>query len=435
MKLLFVVHAAPWAELSGTPLITGQYAQRALARGWSVAFLTPDTAANRVPPPPPYADVKMLFWPTLAEWHLNAFSAPPVARPAPQDIIDYAPDITHIVDWVNIDSSVLPALRALKAPIVRQVWNFEDICTMIEPIHRFEAGRPCPAPLTATDCAECLLNRRTINVTGGAHNFLQLSNKLAQYRSDFIRTRSGPIAHRPTVAAEHFTTFYDKVLFPTQSFFDYFNSHMPISGDHEIVEHGIAVRGAIKARTAHHGLNVIYVGGNAKRKGWGALVQAFSRLYDEGITNVNLRVYGSRAETQASPLAKYPNVEFRDPYNMDTMAKEFAWADVGLAPTQFETFCRVVREFMLCGVVPVASRAFGIPEVLRHDQNGIMLDEPTGEQLYRAVLDLSRNPVKVTRLKAGGAATEISSPEAEFEHLSAIYQKLRTDHRAGGTST
>lgn len=426
MKLLFVVHAAPWAESSGTPLITGQYAQRALERGWEVAFLTPDTPANRAPPPPAYAGVQRLFWPALKDWHLNAFSAPPLARQGPQAVIDFKPDIVHIVDWVLIDSSVLPALRALGAPIVRQVWNFEDICTLIEPIHRFPAGQPCPAPLTARDCAECLLNRRQIQLQVGNHNFRELTTRLADYGDSFIRAQTGPIERRKTVAADHFSTFYDKVIFPTRSFLDYFSSHLPLSGDHEIVEHGIAVRDAVTDKPRHDSVNVIYVGGNAKRKGWGALVKAFSRLYDEGVTNVNLRIYGSRAITSQSHLARYPNVEFRDPYNMDTMVEEFAWADVGVAPTQFETFCRIVREFMLCGVVPVASRAFGIPEVVEHDRNGILLDEPTGDDLYAALLDLSRNPEKITRLKAGCAATSIPSPESEFDHLSAIYESLRT---------
>lgn len=425
MKILFVVHAAPWAEFSGTPLITGQYAQRAMARGWEVAFLVPDTAANRSPAPDVYQPVTMVYWPTQVHWSIKAFAATPGLRTTAPIEIDFQPDIVHIVDWVFMESSVLAALAALNAPIVRQVWNFEDLCSEIEPIHRLPGGHTCVAPLNPRDCAECLLRRAEISIPGGKHNYLELTEKLEAYKRQFINRGARAVAHRQLVAADHFAKLYDKVLFPTRSFFDYFNSHLKLSGDHEILEHGVFVKGASAAKVQHDGLNFIYAGGMAKRKGWPAIVQAFSRLYDEGVENVRLRVYGDRAHTEKSTFAKYPNVEFRDAYNMDNMAEAFAWADIGLAPTQFETFCRIVREYILCGVVPIASHAFGIPDVVEHGRNGILLDEPSGDSLYQAIRRLLDDPGAVARLKAGCAATPITSPEAEFDRLCEIYQDLR----------
>lgn len=424
MKILFVVHAAPWAEFSGTPLITGQYAQRAMARGWEVAFLVPDATSNRSPAPDVYKPVKMLYWPAQAQWHLNAFTSPPSARTTAPIKIDYEPDIVHIVDWVLMESSVLAALVALNAPVLRQVWNFEDICSVIEPIHRLPAGRPCLAPLNPRDCAECVLDRTNITVKGETHNFRELSAKLDSYKMQFIDRQSQSIATRKIVAADHFSTMYSKILFPTNSFFEYFNSHLKVVGDYEVVEHGVSVKGASIQKAPHEGLNFIYAGGNAKRKGWTAIVQAFSRLYDEGFDHIRLRIYGAKAQTINSALAKYPNVEFRDPYNAESMPHEFAWADVGLVPTQFETYCRIVREYMLCGVVPVASRAFGIPDVVEHDRNGILLDEPTGDKLYAAIRALVDNPEDILRLRAGCAATQINSPETEFDRICDIYQDL-----------
>lgn len=427
MKILFVVHAAPWAEFSGTPLITGQYAQRAMARGWDVALLVPDTAANHSRAPDIYDQVKLFYWPVQAEWNLNAFASPPSARTTPPIEIDYAPDIIHIVDWVLMESSVLAALASLNAPIVRQVWNFEDICSVIEPIHRLPAGRPCVAPLNPRDCAECLLDRTNIAIQGEKHNFRSISAKLKAYGEAYIDRQSQSIATRKIVARDHFSEIYNKVLFPTNSFFDYFDSHMKMSGDYEIVEHGVSVRNAVPIKKPHKGLNFIYAGGNAKRKGWSAIVQAFSRLYDEGFIDLHLRVYGAKAQTQNSALSSYPNVQFCDPYNVDSMANEFAWADIGLIPTQFETYCRIVREYMICGVVPIASRAFGIPDVVDHDYNGILLDEPTGDHLYEAIRKLVNNPQDIERLRAGCAATIITSPEAEFDRICSIYNDLRNN--------
>lgn len=428
MKILFVVHAAPWAEFSGTPLITGQYAQRALARGWDVAFLVPDTAANHSRAPDIYGQVKLFYWPVQAEWNVNAFASPPSARTTPPVEIDYAPDIIHIVDWVLMESSVLAALVALNAPIVRQVWNFEDICSVIEPIHRLPAGQPCIAPLDPRDCAECLLDRTNIFIPGEKYNFRSITAKLNEYRDIYIDRQSQSIETRKLVAHDHFAKIYNKVLFPTESFFQYFNSHMKISSDYEIVEHGVSVNNASSIKKPHKGLNFIYAGGNSKRKGWTAIVQAFSRLYEEGFNDLHLRVYGAKAQTQNSALSNYPNVQFCDPYNAESMAHEFSWADIGLIPTQFETYCRIVREYMICGVVPIASRAFGIPDVVEHDYNGILLDEPTGDQIYEAIKNLVSNPQDIERLRAGCAAASITSPEAEFEKICSIYNELCTNH-------
>ena len=70
---------------------------------------------------------------------------------------------------------------------------------------------------------------------------------------------------------------------------------------------------------------------------------------------------------------KYKEVEFFDTFKIEKITEIFSWADVGIIPTYFETFCRTVRHFLQANVVPIASEAFGIPDIIKSNVNGIIL--------------------------------------------------------------
>src|SRR5208283_3345866 len=79
--------------------------------------------------------------------------------PAFAPLKKFRPDVVHIVDWVNLPTGLLAAVKALGVPVVRHLWNMEDLCAFNEPI-RFHAGnRLCRAPLSEAQCGECLVRR------------------------------------------------------------------------------------------------------------------------------------------------------------------------------------------------------------------------------------------------------------------------------------
>lgn len=79
-------------------------------------------------------------------------------------------------------------------------------------------------------------------------------------------------------------------------------------------------------------------------------------------------------------------------------------ADVFLLPSQTESFGLAALEAQACGVPVVASQVGGLPEVITHDETGLLC--PVGDvgAMAQAVLSLARAPAR--RLEMGRAARQ-----------------------------
>ena len=99
-------------------------------------------------------------------------------------------------------------------------------------------------------------------------------------------------------------------------------------------------------------------------------------------------------------------------------------ADVGLSPSRFETFHRVTREYLTAGLPVIGSTAFGIPDVVRTGENGLIFDAGDVEGFRRAVLSVLDDRAYLARLAAGARATRIRTKEEEIDDLLAQYNAL-----------
>ena len=168
----------------------------------------------------------------------------------------------------------------------------------------------------------------------------------------------------------------------------------------------------------------MYTGGIRKEKGWDIIQSVFKRIFDEGVKNIKLRVYGDKQQTAKSILKKYEFVDFFENYTPDELSSVFSWADIAIAPTYFETFCRVVREYLTYEVIPITTPAFGITEIIKDKYNGILLNKPYSQDLYKTLKNLINNPQIVNNLKKGVTKTIIDSDEKEYEKLILLYKSI-----------
>ena len=97
-----------------------------------------------------------LKWPAIRNWSLDAFTSNKNFDKILGYKIPFSPDIIHILDWINLHPSILIALKNLNVPIVRHIFNFEDLCYFHQPIFRHNNQKHCKAPLTPNDCASCI---------------------------------------------------------------------------------------------------------------------------------------------------------------------------------------------------------------------------------------------------------------------------------------
>jgi len=75
----------------------------------------------------------------------------------------------------------------------------------------------------------------------------------------------------------------------------------------------------------------------------------------------------------------------------DQIQDKVAIADIMLMPSELESFGLAALEAMACEVVPIATRAGGVPEVIDHGVTGYLADVGDVETMARYAIDLLQN--------------------------------------------
>jgi len=90
----------------------------------------------------------------------------------------------------------------------------------------------------------------------------------------------------------------------------------------------------------------------------------------------------------------------------DQIREKLAMADVMLLPSELESFGLAALEAMACEVVPIATRAGGLPEVVEHGVTGFLADVGDVETMARYAIDLLSDE---TRLREMGTRARASA--------------------------
>ncbi len=99
--------------------------------------------------------------------------------------------------------------------------------------------------------------------------------------------------------------------------------------------------------------------------------------------------------------------------------------DVIALPSSEETFGMALLEGMAMGLAPVASRVGGIPELVRHEQNGLLVPPGNVGALADALQRLAENPELLAALQRAARKTaEEHSLEHTVTQLEALYRLL-----------
>lgn len=419
MKILYVVHASPYDEFSGAPLIAKQYALKSLERGCEVCIITPtfENIDFRRQTPKNINNIFFLKWPAIKNWSLDAFVSDSLNK---KELfgIPFSPDLIHILDWVSFCPSVLNALKQFNKPIIKHILNFEDFCYFISPIYYNNSGEHCVAPLTAEQCANCIgqnifknskfLKKIKFFFTKENLKNFNLSKKKLLGRNELIRIQT--------------KKFYDHLVFPSKTFAQYYFTHLEHKKNYSIIPFGINVKKKNLIKKNNYPLKFIYTGGSSTRKGWTIIENTFEKILKNFPNKICLRIYGHKKKIKKSKLNKYSEVEFFDNFNPDDLEKTFSWADFGVAPTFFESYCRIVREYINCGVVPISTNAFGIPDIITNYKNGILINKPFSENLILTIEKIINQPEILFNLQKGLKNTKIISEDDEYNQIYKLYK-------------
>lgn len=87
------------------------------------------------------------------------------------------------------------------------------------------------------------------------------------------------------------------------------------------------------------------------------------------------------------------------------MVEQYQWADVVVIPTvASEGTSLACLEAMACGKVVIATNVGGLPDLIQHERNGLLV-QPTAKGLAEAVLDVLDGRVNTTALRSAASAS------------------------------
>jgi glycosyltransferase involved in cell wall biosynthesis len=134
---------------------------------------------------------------------------------------------------------------------------------------------------------------------------------------------------------------------------------------------------------------VLIVANELHRKGFGVLLDAVAQTRDERLRihlvgRTPLDLYASRIETLGlAGRVTYGGL-------VDDVAEAHALADLFVLPTQYETFAIAALEALASGLPVVITRGTpGAGERVAHDDNGLLLDDPSDAEELSALLLLA----------------------------------------------
>jgi len=151
------------------------------------------------------------------------------------------------------------------------------------------------------------------------------------------------------------------------------------------------------------GTRLLAVGRLHAQKGHGVLLEAAARCREDGLS-LSLALVGegplrAALEERARRLGLEGQVRFLG--RRDDVRDLLRAAEVFVFPSLYEAVGIALLEAMACGTAVVASRAGGIPEIVREGESGLLVRPGDASDLANALARLARDPPERARLGRG----------------------------------
>jgi glycosyltransferase involved in cell wall biosynthesis len=184
----------------------------------------------------------------------------------------------------------------------------------------------------------------------------------------------------------------------------------------------------IPSMSEYDGYKIIFVGRLIACKGISFLIESFKQVIDNDI-RARLFLVGDgkeedRLREYTSKLNIKQHVVFLD-YRSNPQAF-IKQADLLVLPSSEEGFGRVLLEAMDVGVAVVGTKVGGIPEVIEHGTNGLLVDCGDSDDLKRSIIEILEDKLLRKKLIQGGYETINSKFRVETyqEKLENVYDNI-----------
>lgn len=178
---------------------------------------------------------------------------------------------------------------------------------------------------------------------------------------------------------------------------------------------------------AAEGVEALYLGGFANPvKGGSVLLDALPVILAEpGPTPRVVMAGPGEPPAGAEAVLAEPGVRWDGWLDADEKARALAASQIFLLPSTSEGLPVALLEAMAHGRAVVASRAGGIPEVVTHDEDGVLVPPGDPARLAEAVRALAGDPARRAALgRAARARAERLNEDEVSGRLDALYREL-----------
>jgi glycosyltransferase involved in cell wall biosynthesis len=182
---------------------------------------------------------------------------------------------------------------------------------------------------------------------------------------------------------------------------------------------------------------ILFVGHFGLRKGIPFLIKAMPQILREHPNVVLLcvggtpkwlgtRLYWDYLENMIREVSIGKNVRLVGEVPHHELPYYYSMADVFAFPTLYEAFGKVIVEAMACEAPVVASKVGGIPEIIEHKCNGLLIEPGNVDELAYAINSLLSDSEFAERLgeKARQTVIEKFTWRHTAENLTKIYSEL-----------
>jgi glycosyltransferase involved in cell wall biosynthesis len=212
----------------------------------------------------------------------------------------------------------------------------------------------------------------------------------------------------------------------SESWKDYYVTHCGLTAEQVVVlPNPVEIPDSVPERTNSQKIKFAFLGRIGKRKGAFDLLEAFAKLAPEYREKSELVLAGIGELEQARSLAESLDIErhitfagWVDPTGRSQLLSK---ADVFLLPSYNEGLPMALLEAMSWGLPAITTPVGGIPEVVTHNETGLLVDPGDVQQLTEALQSLIED--ESLRLKLGSAARQRVTP-LDVKHYSCSLHEL-----------
>jgi len=436
VKVLIAIHGFPPTYYAGSERAAERIAQWLVAHEHHVEVFT----CEKLDEPNLHVDTstengiiihRLNYDLKAGDYFQNLYDDPRIGEAFQQVLAQNTFDVVHVVSGYLLGGQVIHRAKAAGIPVVLTLTEFWFMCFRLNLLK--VNNEMCVGPETDEKCMRCILEdqRRFRLPAQKAPTVMDAFWDIAKHAPFAHKQTSGVTRRRETLMEA--VAAADVVICPSYFLMNKFKEYGYRMDKAEYLLYGIKQptaeqrEAAIEQRQSDT-LRVGYVGQIKVHKGVDVLTNAVMPLLDRGgALNLNLwgtkkgaAKYGNLLEEQT---AAYENICWSGSYNANQLWDVLGGFDVLVVPSRwYENSPTVILEAFAMGIPVIATDLGSMPELVKHEVNGLLFEKDNIEDLRAQIQRLLDEPDLLAKLRAG--IPSVPTIDDEVGAFYAHYQKL-----------